>query len=174
MYDARIGDVIMPQFIGERAAIEIARIVPFMNAAALRPVLASLADFTGITDRGAQDGTRYFCFVNTGEAIVASDEKIVELSALLDPPIAAHDPVFISADKTVITANGIDAAIITVSAPKQAAAAVSLLVAGTIVPVSLTNGVGTVEIASDDPASILVSVQNPTNRCLDTITIEAV
>jgi hypothetical protein len=85
----------------------------------------------------------------------------------------AHDPVFLSADKTAIQANGTDTATITVSAPKPGAAAVTLLVAGSAVPVTLAGGVGAIQITSADPVSIPVSVQNPSNRSTDQITVEA-
>jgi hypothetical protein len=86
---------------------------------------------------------------------------------------AAHDPVFLSADKVTIAADGEDEAIITVEAPKSGAASVTLLVADTPVPVTLTNGVGTVSVSSEDPASISVSVQNGDNRSLDVLVVEA-
>lgn len=87
---------------------------------------------------------------------------------------AAHDPVFVSADRQSIVANGSDAAILTVNTPKQGAAAVTLLVAGAAVPVTLTNGVGTLSIVSADPTTISVSVLNAANRSTDQLTIQAV
>lgn len=86
---------------------------------------------------------------------------------------AAHDPVFLTVDKTAITADGVDAATVTVRAPKPGAAAVTLLVNGSPVPVTLANGVGAVEVASLDPDTITVSVQDGDNRSTDTITILA-
>lgn len=85
----------------------------------------------------------------------------------------AHDPVFLSVDKTVIEGDGTDTATVTVNAPKVGAAPVVLLIAGSPIAVTLTNGVGTVPISSD-PATIEVSVQNPNNRTTDVLTIEAV
>jgi hypothetical protein len=87
----------------------------------------------------------------------------------------AHDPVFLSVDKTTITAANppTDMATVTVRAPKPEAAPVTLLVAGAPVPVTLVGGVGTVTISSADPASIAVSVQNPANRSTDELVIEA-
>ena len=85
----------------------------------------------------------------------------------------AHDPVFLSADKTDIAADGLDTATITVQAPKPGAAPVSLLIGGVAVPVSLTNGVGTVTIRSSDPAIVAISVQNPQNRTADQIVVTA-
>jgi hypothetical protein len=87
---------------------------------------------------------------------------------------AAHDPVFLSADRQSIAADGSDAAILAVNAPKPGAAPVTLLVAGTAVPVTLTDGVGTLSIVSADPTTIAVSVQNAANRSTDQLTIQAV
>lgn len=84
----------------------------------------------------------------------------------------AHDPVFLNVDKTVIEGDGVDTATITINAPKVGAAAVVLMIDGTAVPVALTNGVGSLPISSD-PAVIQVTVQNPQNRTMDAVTIEA-
>jgi hypothetical protein len=92
---------------------------------------------------------------------------------------SAHDPVFLAADRpleagrALIQANGTDAVTITVSAPKPGAAAVTLLVAGSTVPVPLSGGLGAIQITSADPASIPISVSNPSNRSTDQITVEA-
>jgi len=85
----------------------------------------------------------------------------------------AHDPVFLSVDKTHVAANGVDTAIVTVFAPKPAAL-VTLLIGSTSVPVTLANGVGSISIVSNDPASIPISVQNPANRTTDTLIVEAI
>ena len=87
---------------------------------------------------------------------------------------AAHDPVFLSVDRQSIAANGVDAAIVTVNAPRPDVAPVVLLVAGAAVAVTLIGGVGTLSITSADPATIIVSVQNAANRSLDQLTIQAV
>jgi hypothetical protein len=86
---------------------------------------------------------------------------------------AAHDPVILSADKLTITANGSDTATVTVNVPKPGASAVTLLVGGLPVPVTLTDGVGSIQITSADPATIQISVQNPENRTTDTLIVEA-
>ena len=85
----------------------------------------------------------------------------------------AHDPVFLSVDKSHIAANGTDMAIVTVFAPKPGAS-VTLLIGTTPVAVMLTNGVGSISIVSNDPAIIPVSVQNAANRTTDTLTVEAI
>jgi len=86
----------------------------------------------------------------------------------------AHDPVFLTASKSTIAADGVDTATITVQAPKSGAAAVTLLMGSTPVPVTLAAGVGTVVITSLDPTVITVTVQTPANRTTDTLTIQAV
>lgn len=86
----------------------------------------------------------------------------------------AHDPVFLSVDKTSIVANGTDTATITVKAPKVGAAAITLIVNGADVPVSLSSGVGTVSITSLDKTTITATVKSPANRSTDAITIQAV
>ena len=87
--------------------------------------------------------------------------------------VSAHDPVFLSVNRTSIPADGATEAVVTVRAPGKNAADVSLIVAGTVVPVTLINGVGTIRVSSADPASIPVSVQNPANRSTDSLTVEA-
>ncbi len=88
---------------------------------------------------------------------------------------AAHDPVFLSVDKTTITANGTDAATVTVRAGKPGAAAVTLLVNGaTDWAFTLTDGVGSDTLTAIDPATITISVKNPDNRSTDVLTVEAV
>jgi hypothetical protein len=91
---------------------------------------------------------------------------------IADSTAQAHDPVFLSVDKTEIVGDGVDTATITVNAPKVGAAPVVLLIDGSAVPVTLTNGIGTVPLSSD-PATVHVTVQNPENRTTDVITIEA-
>lgn len=87
---------------------------------------------------------------------------------------AAHDPCFITVDKTSIIGDGIDVATVTVRAPKPNAAAVVLLVNNTPIPVNMNLGTGTIQIASSDPAVVTVTLQNPQNRTTDSLTIEAV
>lgn len=98
---------------------------------------------------------------------------VANAAAQWDAIMQGHDAVFISADKTQITADDTDFATITVKAPKPGAASVRLLVNGTPVPVSLVAGAGIIQLTSKDAGSIVVSVENPANRCLDSITIIA-
>lgn len=87
---------------------------------------------------------------------------------------AAHDPVFLSADKTTIKADGVDTATVTVAAPNVNAAPVNLIVNGQVVPVTLTNGIGTVQVTSLDPTIITVTVQSSANRTTDSIEVQAI
>lgn len=88
---------------------------------------------------------------------------------------AAHDPVHLSIDKTTITANGTDAATVTVRAGKPGAAAVTLLINGaTDWPIPLTNGVGTDTLTALDAGTITITVKNPANRSTDSLVIEAI
>jgi hypothetical protein len=130
-------------------------------------LIASSSKFQGLTvvqNGGAVVSAR----ITVDDSAIAADE-----TAMLGA-VSAHDPVFLSVDKATITADGVDAATITVSAPKQGAAAVTLLVNGSPVPVTLTAGIGTIQISSADPATITVSAQTPANRTTDTLSIKAV
>jgi hypothetical protein len=98
----------------------------------------------------------------------ATEDDIDSAQAVLD----AHDPVFLSVDKTVIVGDGVDTATIMVTAPKVDAAPVVLLVEGTPVAVALVDGIGIVTINSD-PATIHVLVQDAENRSSDALVIEA-
>lgn len=88
---------------------------------------------------------------------------------------AAHDPVFLSVDKTTITANGTDAATVTVRAPKPGAAAVTLLINGvTEWTFTLTDGVGTDTLTALDAGIITLTCKDSSNRTTDVLTVEAV
>lgn len=88
---------------------------------------------------------------------------------------AAHDPVHLSVDKATITANGTDAATVTVRAGKPGAAAITLLVNGvTDWPIALTGGVGTDTLTALDAGTITITVKNPANRSTDQLVIEAI
>lgn len=103
-------------------------------------------------------------------SIWLEDEATAEDFSTAEMIAAAHDPVFISANKTRIVADGSDTAIVTVYAQN----AVNLLIAGVSVPVPIINGLGIAQIVSNDPASIEVTVENPDNRTTDRIIIEAI
>lgn len=127
-----------------------------LRAAGLAP------NFIGVSFGGLGDVRLHF------EDAVTDQQKSNVLAL-----VSNHDPVFLIADKLTIVADGEDAAIITVEAPKLGAASVTLLVADTPVPVTLTNGVGTVSVSSNDPASISIRVQDGNNRSLDVLVVEA-
>jgi hypothetical protein len=97
-----------------------------------------------------------------------------EQQAMVDGIIAAHDPVFLDVDRAVITADGVDTVAVIVRTLKPNATAVTLLINNVEQAVELVNGVGTVEVASEDPQTIQVSVKNPANRTTDMISIQAV
>ena len=108
------------------------------------------------------------------------DDSVTPLDEATVTAVAeTHDPVFLSADRpleagrVLIQADGMDTVTITVSAPRSDAAAVTLLVAGIAVPIALSGGIGAIQITSADPASVLVDVQNPSNRSTDQIIVEA-
>lgn len=98
--------------------------------------------------------------------------------------LSAHDPVFISTDKAVIYANGIDTATISVSAPKAGAAGVTLVITqlnndGVVIQtitqaVTMFGGAGTVQFKTQIYGTYTVAVQNGSNRCADTFSIQAV
>lgn len=108
-------------------------------------------------------------------AEMPSPEQAQTALALID----AHDPVFLSVDKTQITADGVDFATVKVRAPKPGAAPVTLVITPSggdpvTQAVDLIDGVGTVEIDSIDPQVITVTVQDGDNRTTDSIEIGAV
>ncbi len=88
--------------------------------------------------------------------------------------ITTHDPVLLTVNKTTIDADGADTAVLTVRTYRADAEPVTVLVNDTPVAVTLVDGVGTLEITSDDPTVITLAVQNPDNRTTDTFTVEAV
>jgi hypothetical protein len=102
------------------------------------------------------------------DAATASD------SATALNTVAAHDPVFLSVDKSTIQADGTDPCTVTVRAPKANAAPVTLLVNGIDYPMSLTDGVATDTLVALDPTTVIITVKNPANRSTDTLTIQAV
>jgi hypothetical protein len=94
--------------------------------------------------------------------------------------VAAHDPVFLSANKRTIEADGVDAVTITVRAPKPGAAAVTLQVSvngGAATdwgPIALTDGVGSDALTALDPGLYSITVKNAVNRSAGTVTVEAI
>lgn len=113
------------------------------------------------------------CFLSMDDtAQPADDTAALNLAA-------AHDPVFLSADKTTIQANGTDLATITVNAPKSGAAPVTVVCTPTAGPqvteaVPLVAGVGTMQFKSSVQGSYTLTVQNPSNRSTDALVITAV
>jgi hypothetical protein len=145
---------------------ELTTTVDHLNAAALDAVLRAAlpGKVFGISDYGSSRPVSIWL----DETITPADETTALNLA------AAHDPVFVSIDKTTIRANGTDTATISVSAPKSGAASVSLLIDGTPVPVLMSSGVGSITLTSADPVQLTVGVQNGANRFVGQFVIEAV
>lgn len=127
-----------------------------------------------------QFGATYFGLSQFSDGIVRAVviDDFADGTSLL-ATVQAHDPVFLAVDRETISADGVDAAIVTVSAPKAGAAPVVLQIApsaGDLVeqPVDLVGGVGTVEIASVDPQVVTVSVRDGAARTSDRIDIQVV
>ena len=129
--------------------------------AALRAVLGEA--MTGISV-GAQDAEGRCLRVHYVD-LPTPEQEAAALAV-----VAAHDPVFLSVDKTTIQADGVDEATITV----RAASPVTLLVADVVVVVELENGVGEVGITSADPRTIFIRVQDADNRCAQVLEVRAV
>jgi hypothetical protein len=138
----------------------------FCEPSALHDVmfLAIPGNFIGISTNSAQVTIRVFSL------IALSPQETLDAEIAID----THDPVFLSANKRQITADGLDTAMITVTAPKPGAAPVTLDINGQQVPITLIDGIGSQEITAIDPMVINVSVVNPENRISETIIIEAV
>lgn len=113
-----------------------------------------------------------YCFIGMSDTAQPADDTIALNFA------AAHDPVFLTADKTAIQANGTDTATITVTAPKSGAAAVTLVCTppnGVLQTelITLVAGVGTMQFKSFVQGVFVIAVQNPANRSTDAITVIA-
>lgn len=110
--------------------------------------------------------------VNIADNATASDK------ANITGIINAHDPVFLTVDKTRLKADDTERCTINVTAPKPGAAAVVLSIscngsAPVDFPVSLAGGVGSDYFTCKDPASITIRVKNGANRSVDILTVEA-
>ncbi len=128
---------------------------------ALRATLA--ARLIGLSTYGPG---RDFSVWLADEATTADDTAAAALST-------AHDPVFLSLDRATIQADGLDFATVTVRAPRPDALPVSLIVNGQPVPIPLVDGYGALEIASLDPARIVVTLKDGLNRCADQLEVQA-
>jgi predicted aspartyl protease len=131
---------------------------------AIRTILT--AKFDGLVLSSINEQAEPMKVVLSDSAIQADLDTVATL-------VSSHDPVFLNADKLSVTADGVDTATITVSAPKPGAASVTLLVNGTPISVLMSGGVGTIQITSVDPQTITVGVQSPANRTTDTLSIAA-
>jgi hypothetical protein len=110
-----------------------------------------------------------------GQGAILSAPQQVTAQGIFDN----HDPVFLSANKTIIQADGTETVTITVSAPKQGAAATTVICTkpdGTTLTqaVALTLGVGTTTLKTKIEGTYTITLQNPSNRTTDSLTIQAV
>ncbi len=128
---------------------------------ALRTSLA--ARLIGLSTYGP---ARAFAIWLADDATPADEAKAALLAG-------AHDPVFLSADKATIQADGADVAKVMVRAPRPGAAPVILLINGQEAPIPLIDGLGALEIVSLDPARIVVTLKDGANRCVDPLEIQA-
>lgn len=145
---------------------ELNATVDNLNAAALDAALR--AALPGKVFGVSGYGSSRLVSIWLDDATAAADETTALTLA------AAHDPVFVSVDKTTIQADGTDTATISIRAPKPGAAPVSLLMDGTPVSVSLSSGVGSITLTSADPVQLTVGVQNAANRFVGQFVIEAI
>jgi hypothetical protein len=105
----------------------------------------------------------------TPKAVLDSAQAVVQ----------AHDPVFLTADKTVVNADGVDIATIAVAAPKTGAAPVTIQCKkpdGTTITqlVTFAGGLGTIPFRTALPGDYVISVLNPGTRTTDQLTIKGV
>lgn len=136
--------------------------------AALRAAIA--APYTGLSTYGKTSRPVSIWF-NDGTPQATID--------LAPPIVQAHDPVFLTADKLTVAADGVDIATIAVAAPKAGAAPVTLQCKkpdGTTInlPVTFAGGLGTVQFRTALLGDYAISVLNPGTRTTDQLTIKGV
>lgn len=101
-----------------------------------------------------------------------TDAATSEDVAVAQSVVVAHDPVFLSVDKTSIVNDGVDEATIIVQAVRPDPAPVILIADGYEVPVSLENGVGSLSVSSIDAGIMVWAVKDAGNRTADKVQIE--
>lgn len=153
--------------------IELDVLLPFIPSvpgldAALRPALAPY--FYGLSTFGTAARPVSLKFRDdTPQSVLDSAPAIVQ----------AHDPVFLTADKLTVQADGVDIATIAVATPKTGAAPVTLQCKkpdGTTLTqaVTLAGGLGTVQFRTVMPGDYVFTVLNPGTRTTDQLTIKGV
>lgn len=145
----------------------------FYNQSALSNAL--LAALPGVVDGISTYGANrdISLWLNGQPAVLTAPQEITAQDIFDD-----HDPVFLTIDKTEIEADGTELATITVNAPKPGAAAITLVCTkpdGTTVTesVSLVSGVGITTFKTKVEGIYTITLQNPSNRTTDSLTIEA-
>lgn len=148
--------------------------LPFYHTVALSNALkaALAAAVDGISVYGP---SRPIDMLWLGNAAILTAPQEVTAQAIFD----AHDPVFLTVDKTSVLADGTDTAIISVSAPKVGAAGVTLICTkpdgGTVTQViSMTNGAGSTTFQTSLAGPYTITLQNPSNRTTDQLLITGV
>ncbi len=138
----------------------------FVHTAALDQALKTAlpGKVIGVSTYGAERPIAVWMQDDTTPA----DDTAVQ--AILD----AHDPVFLGMDKTLIRADGQDAVLLTIYAPRAGAADVTPVVAGQDVPLTLVNGLASDTLTALDPGAIIVTVKNGANRSTDSLMIQVV
>lgn len=86
--------------------------------------------------------------------------------------INAHDPVFISVSRSVLPSDNATPCLVSVQVVRVDAAPVTLLINGTPVSVPLTNRQGSITIIAAASVPIVISLQNPYNRCVDVLNVQ--
>lgn len=137
---------------------------------------ALVAALPGVIDSiSAYGGNRSITLLLAGQEAILTAPQEVTAQGIFD----AHDPVFLSIDKTTVQADGSDQATITVTAPKPGAAAITLVCTkpdGSTVTqaVALTAGVGTTTFKTTLEGTYTITLQNASNRTTDSLVIQAV
>lgn len=149
-------------------------VLPYYHTTALGNALKAAVP-SAIDAISAYGPTRPISMLWLGNDAVLTAPQEATAQAIFD----AHDPVFLSADKLSVLSDGSDIITITVSAPKTGAAAVTLICTkpdGTALTqaVPLTSGVGTTTFKTKIEGVYLITLQNPSNRTTDQLTLTAV
>jgi hypothetical protein len=136
--------------------------IPSANMNALDAALRTIPPFIGITSGGGADAATFY-FNDS-----ATDEQLNQAQGV----IQAHDPVFVGVSRSVLPADGVTPAIVSVQVERQDAAPVVLLFNGISVPVPLVNNQGSITLTAVAAVPVTISVQNSANRCIDVLTIQ--
>jgi hypothetical protein len=120
------------------------------------------AAITGISTKPTE------CIVHFADT--PTEQNLIDAQAI----VTAHDPVFLTVDKLTLIPDESDTVLISVSAPKTGAAAVTLVIGMDEVAVTMADGAGSVELTALDAGTIDVTVKTGTNRNNETLRLVAV